>query len=195
VADHDPRAGDLRRAASDLAQADVAAIAYGCTTGSMTAPLERLPEMIRTATGIPGVTTAAAVVDALRTLGAGAIALAAPYHDAMIAHEADFLRDAGFRITATRGLGIGESGPSDFVRLRTVAPAQVYALARATVVPGTQALFIACTDLATLAVVDALEADLGIPVVTSNQATLWATLRAAGVRVAIPGWGQIFAAS
>ncbi len=192
VQDDDAIAVDLRRAAGDVAQAGVAAIAYGCTAGSMTVPLDRLPQIIHTATGIPGVTTAGAIVEALRAVGARHVALAGPYHDAMIEHEAAFLSMLGFRVTAKRGLGIGASGPADFVRLRTVAPAQVYALARATVVAGTDALFLACTDLATLAVVDALEADLGIPVITSNQATLWATLRAAHVRVPIAGWGTLF---
>jgi maleate isomerase/arylmalonate decarboxylase len=193
IADDDELAVDLRRAAGDVAQAGVAAIAYGCTAGSMTLPLDRLPQIMADATGIPSVTTAGAVVEALRALDVRKIALAAPYHDPMVEHEAAFLRLLGFRITATRGLGIGASGPADFVRLRTVSPSHVYALARATVVPGTDALFLACTDLATLAVVDVLEADLGIPVVTSNQATLWATLRAARVRARIAGWGRLFA--
>jgi maleate isomerase len=192
VEDDDAIAVDLRRAATDVAQAGVAAIAYGCTAGSMTVPLDRLPQIIHEATGTPGVTTAGAIVEALRASGARHVALAGPYHEPMIDHEAAFLTMLGFHITAKRGLGIGASGPADFVRLRTVAPAQVYALARATVVPKTDALFLACTDLATLAVVDALEADLGIPVITSNQATLWATLRAARVRVPIAGWGKLF---
>ena len=169
------------------------AIAYGCTAGTMTTPLERLPRLIKLATGVPGVTTASAVVDALRTFGAKTVAIAAPYHDAMIAREAAFLRRLNFRVVATRGLDIGARGPDDFVRLRTVPPALVYAHARATVIDGTEALFLACTDMATYDIVDALEADLGIPVVTSNQATLWATLRAARVRVAIPGWGRLLA--
>jgi maleate isomerase/arylmalonate decarboxylase len=192
VADDDPIAVDLRNAASALAQAGVAAIAYGCTAGSMTAPLDRLPQIIQRATGVPGVTTAGAVVEALRHFGAGTIAIAAPYGEAMVAHEAGFLQTLGFRIAAAQGLGIGASGPEDFVRLRMVSPAHIYALARATVVAGTDALFIACTDLATLSVVAALEADLGIPVVTSNQATLWATLRAARVAPNISGWGRLF---
>jgi maleate isomerase/arylmalonate decarboxylase len=195
VADDDPIAVDLRAAARALAQAGVGAIAYGCTAGSMTAPLERLPQIMQTATGVPGVTTAGAVVDALRRSGARTISIAAPYGDAMVAHEAEFLTKLGFRIAAARGLGIGASGPEDFVRLRMVSPAHIYALARATVVAGTEALFIACTDLATLSVVDALEADLGIPVITSNQATLWATLRAARVQPTIRGWGRLFSAS
>lgn len=37
----------------------------------------------------------------------------------------------------------------------------------------------------------ALEADLGIPVISSNQAQLWTTLRAAGVFARISGWGRL----
>ena len=195
VREDDPIAVDLRAAAASLAQAGVAAIAYGCTAGSMIAPLDRLPQIMQAATGVPGVTTAGAVVEALRRTGARTIAIAAPYSEEMVAHEAGFLRKIGFEISAAQGLGIGASGPEDFVRLRMVSPAHIYALARATVIAGTEALFIACTDLATLPVVEALENDLGIPVITSNQATLWATLRAARVQATITGWGRLFAAS
>ncbi|HEY5340616.1 MAG TPA: hypothetical protein VIK27_06290 [Candidatus Aquilonibacter sp.] len=58
-------------------------------------------------------------------------------------------------------------------------------------VAGVDAMLIACTDFGTLPVVATLEADLGIPIVTSNQAQLWATLQAAGVQAAVPGWGQL----
>ena len=66
------------------------------------------------------------------------------------------------------------------------------ALARRAIA-GTNAdgLFLACTDMVSLPVIDALEADLGVPVVSSNQAQLWTTLRAAGVRTTIVGWGRL----
>jgi maleate cis-trans isomerase len=39
--------------------------------------------------------------------------------------------------------------------------------------------------------IEALEADLGIPVVTSNQASLWAALRAAGIQARLEGYGRL----
>jgi maleate isomerase len=42
-----------------------------------------------------------------------------------------------------------------------------------------------------VAILDALEQDLGRPVVSANQASLWHCLRAAGVRTAVEGYGSL----
>ncbi|GAA5048927.1 maleate cis-trans isomerase [Haladaptatus pallidirubidus] len=49
------------------------------------------------------------------------------------------------------------------------------------------AVFVSCTNYRTFPSIEALEADLGIPVVTSNQATLWDALRRPGVAGGAPG--------
>jgi maleate cis-trans isomerase len=51
---------------------------------------------------------------------------------------------------------------------------------------------ISCTDFATLEAVPELERALGKPVVTSNQATFWAVLRAARVDDRFPSFGRLF---
>jgi maleate isomerase/arylmalonate decarboxylase len=68
----------------------------------------------------------------------------------------------------------------------------VYETARACFVPGSEALLITCTDLPTLPLIAGLEAEFGVPVVTSNQATLWASLRAAGITDSIAEAGTLF---
>ena len=56
-----------------------------------------------------------------------------------------------------------------------------------------QALVISCTDFATLPLIAELEQEIGKPVVTSNQATFWATLRAAGVDDRFEHFGTLLA--
>ncbi len=89
------------------------------------------------------------------------------------------------------GLGIGASGPQDYIRIAETPVAEVAAHARASFRPGAEALVISCTDFPTLPVLGALEAELGVPVITSNTATLWAALRAAGVTDALAGGGRL----
>ena len=43
-----------------------------------------------------------------------------------------------------------------------------------------------------VAIIDCLEQDLGVPVVTSMQAMMWAGLGLAKVKADIPGYGQLF---
>lgn len=189
--DDDPLVRDLTHAAKDLAQAGVAAIAYGCTAGSMTEPLDALPRIIERATGIPGTTTAASVISALQHLGVRRLTIAAPYGEPLLAHEAQFFATY-FDVANVAGLGIGAGGPHEYVRLRAISPALVIALARrAFAGTNADAVFLACTDMGSLAAIDVLEADLGVPVVSSNQAQLWTTLRAAGVRARVDGWGRL----
>ncbi len=58
--------------------------------------------------------------------------------------------------------------------------------------PEAQAVFISCSNLRTLDIIEKLERDLGKPVITSNQASLWGMLRLIGDRRAIPGAGRLF---
>ena len=59
---------DLEKAARDLAQARVSVIAYGCTAGSLVNPVTQIAECMTGWTGTPAVTTAQALVEALRAL-------------------------------------------------------------------------------------------------------------------------------
>jgi maleate cis-trans isomerase len=191
LTEEDPLARDLVTASSLIAQAGVSAIAYGCTAGSMIEPLDQLPSLIERTTNIPGTTTAKALVDALHAIDAKRIVMISPYGETLESREVAFLERQGFTIVSARGLGIGEGGAHEFVRIRTLGPSVVVALARAAMVTDADAMLIACTDFGTLPVVDILEADLGIPIVTSNQAQLWATLHAASVHEPILGWGRL----
>lgn len=100
--------GISRSSARSLADAAVDVIAYGCTAGSMTLPLNAVPEMIVRAAGVPGIATAPSIVHALRALGATQIAVATPYDAARNAHECEFLEQCGFRVAAIQGLGAGD---------------------------------------------------------------------------------------
>jgi maleate isomerase/arylmalonate decarboxylase len=173
------------------ARADV--VAYGCTAGSMVMPPDSLPRHIAGLAGVPGVTTAHAIVLALTALGVRRLAVATPYHRALDAHETTFLAANGLEVLAIRGLGIGEGGPQEYIRIAETPLAAVEAHARQSFVPGSDALLITCTDFPTLPLIARLEADLGVPVVTSNTATLWAALRAAGLDDAPPGAGRLMA--
>ena len=184
---------DLEKAARDLAQARVSVIAYGCTAGSLVNPVTQIAECMTGWTGTPAVTTAQALVEALRALGARRIAVATPYHDALNEHERHFLGEQGFDVLHIAGLGIGAGGAHEYSRIIEVPLEKVYAHALACNRPAADALLISCTDLPTLPLISRLEAQLGKPVVTSNQATLWAALRRAGVADEVQHAGMLFA--
>ena len=180
---------DLAHAAGDLAAADMSVIAYGCTAGSMVEPLDRLTNFMRDSTGRPAVATAPSIVAALRALGVTKVALASPYSDAMNAHEASFLAACGIESVAMAGLGLGANGPEEFKQIARQPDGTSADVARSVDRPNAEAIVISCTDFASLETIEPLEAELGKPVVTSNQATFWAALRAAGIDDKLDGFG------
>lgn len=182
---------DLERVFGLLKQARVDAIAYACTAGSMINPVNALPEELAARTGVKAVTTSASIVAALKTLGAGRISVATPYADRLNAHETHFLEENGFAVDRLIGLGIGATGPHEYIQIAETPIDKVSRHARAAFVPGSEALLITCTDFPTLPLIEQIEADLGVPVVTSNQATFWAMLRAAGIEDRLGGLGQL----
>ena len=181
---------DLGAAVGDLAQASVDVIAYACTVSSMTYPLDELTGAMETRAGVPAVTTAGALLDALHVLGAKRIAMATPYSDEVNEHEKEFLEQHGVGVVAMRGLGLA---PSEFRRIATFPPRTALDLAREIDRPEADAVLISCTDFATLDCIAELESDLDKPVVTSNQATFWRCLRAAALPDQLTGFGRLLA--
>jgi len=175
------------QAAALLAHAKPDAICHGCTaSGFLKTPEDdrALAAALEQETGTPVVTSSAAIVDALRALGAHRVSVASPYEDWLNGRLAGYLQAAGFEVLAIRGLATQSHG--------SVTPERVHALALEVVRPQSQALFISCSNLRTLQSIEALEAQTGLPVVTSNQAALWGTLRRIGDRRGIAGAGRLF---
>ena len=182
---------DLKIALEELRAARPDVIAYACTMGSLILPLETIPAYIEKEAGVPGVATAPALVHACRALGLARVAVATPYHDEPNQHEKLFLESCGIQVVSLRGLGIGAGGPHEYVEIARVPKPQVYEHCRAADVPEADGMIISCTDFAALEAVPRLEAELGKTVISSNLATFWMALCAAGISTPIPGFGSL----
>ncbi|MFQ5973832.1 MAG: aspartate/glutamate racemase family protein, partial [Alphaproteobacteria bacterium] len=181
---------DAPRLAAVLAKAGVAVVAFACTSASFfrgPGADRALDEAMSARAGVPAVSTATAVVEALRALGVGRIAVATPYVQWVYEAEEAFLTAAGFGVLAINGLGL-EGGRA----ISSLPGDEIRRLAADVDRPEAEALFISCTDLPALAHIERLEREHGKPVVTSNQATFWAAARTAGLGP-IPGYGQLLA--
>ncbi len=180
-------AEDAGKAANLLSTAEVDVIVYGCTTGSLVGGVEweeRLVQRIERETGIPTVTTIRAVVDSLKALEVGRVAVATPYTDDLNHLEREFLQSEGIEVATIRGLGIVRN-----VDIGRTDGAVVKRLVNE-VEGGADAVFISCTNLPTIDLIEPLEAELGRPVVTSNQASMWAALRSCGLD-GVKGYGLL----
>lgn len=147
------------------------AIAYGCTAaGFLSGPAgdAELAGMLAEATGLPVVTTARAMVKALRQDGAKRIAVVTPYHDEVNTQLQAFLADGGIAV-----LRLESFRAADVNALGRITAEQVRDLARATMLPDADAMFIGCSQLPTHAVLGGLAAEFGKPAWSSISATAW----------------------
>jgi maleate isomerase len=173
-------------AAKLLAHAKVGVICYGCTAGGfLKGPGydQQIIKDIEAATGTPGATTAAAVVDALRALGAQRVSVASPYEPWLNEKLQSYLKACGFEVLAIKGFGTQAHA--------TCTPEQNAALVTEVDRPEAQAIFISCTNFRTLEIIEPLEDKLGKPVVTGNSASVWKMLRLMQDRRDLPGAGRL----
>ena len=183
-------AEETARAAAELATAEVDVIAWGCTSGSVVVPRETLEARIVEASGIAAVTTISSVLAALAAVGAKKIAMGTPYVNFVNEAEVKFLVDAGFDVVSWYGLELGET-QEERRGIGRVPPESLYRLARTIDRPEVDTIFISCTNLATVNMISDIEAEIGKPVITSNQATFWRALRMAGLPDRIEGFGRL----
>ncbi|MGU3286321.1 maleate cis-trans isomerase family protein [Methylobacterium mesophilicum] len=180
-------------AAELLADAQVAAILWNGTSGSWLGfdSDERLRDAIEDRTGCPASTASLAFRDLFRARGYGRVGLVTPYTgDVQRQIQANW-GAAGFDCAAERHSGLTEN-----FAFAEVGPEAIADMVRAVAAEGVDAVAIVCTNLAGAALVPALEAELGVPVLDSVAVTLWKGLALAGCTTAdFAARGSIFAAN
>lgn len=167
----------------------LAAICYACTSASVVIGEDAVGEAIgRGRPGTPVVTPIGAVKLALAALGVRRIAVLTPYLLETTAPVVAHLAATGLDVVRAQCLGLDDD--RDMAR---VDPEAIVAAARTADTPEAEALFISCTALPAMAVVARIEAALGKPVVTSNQACIWRLRHLTGLRAPVEGFGALFA--
>ena len=179
------------KAAREVAAVRPKEIAWAGTSGSFIKGIgydKELIKQMKEATGVKSLTTSTAVVDALRALKVKRIAVTTPYIREFNNRIKAFFEQSipGLQVTAMQGLGIVKSSEINHLEPRTA-----YEAAKEIDSPAAECVFIGCTAWRTFEIIEALEQDLKKPVVTSNQATLWASLNAIGIH-GLKGYGKLF---
>jgi maleate isomerase len=177
-------------AASLLADAAVDIIAYGCTTGSLFRGLGHdieITKQIHEKTGLPTVATSGCVKKALMSLNASRVCVATPYTVEVNNLEKKFLEDNGFEVTNIKGLGIEEN-----LDIGNTQRHSIIELVRKVNDDKAQAIFISCTNLPTINIINYIEQAMKKPVISSNTATLWSMLKTINLDSSWINYGRIF---
>ena len=172
-----------------LGDARVEVIALAQTSASLFADdydavtVKRMTE----ASGVPSLTSAEAIGRALRALGTLRIAMATPYSEDVIARATRYYETKyGITVVASESLGATDSyaiGKMD----AGLVPAAFRRIDR----PEIDALVVPGGNFPTMDRIAAWEQQFGKPVITTNQAALWAVMQAMGISTALPGKGRL----
>jgi maleate cis-trans isomerase len=151
-------------------------VIYGCTAAGFLGGPEsndRMVERLRERTDAVVVSTAGAMVEALRADGVTETAVVTPYLQPVNDGLRKYLQASGITVETLNSFFCKTTA-----ELGAVTEDEVLELARRTVTSSSKSLFVACSQLPTLRAVPQLRRDLRIPVWSSIQATAWAGARA-----------------
>jgi len=179
----------MLEAAVRLADAEVDVIGYGCTSGSLFKGKDHDREIerkITEKTGIPAVATARAVIEVLNELHISRVCVVTPYTEEINKLEKRFLEQNGIDVLRIKGLGIERN-----TEVGSKEPSVAYELAKEVYIPETPGIFISCTNFRTIEVIDRLEKELGVLVISSNTASFWAMMRKADINRRLKGYGRL----
>jgi maleate isomerase len=177
------------KAATDVSAAHVDVIVYGCTSGSFFKGItwdRELSEIITRETKVPAITTSTAMVEGLREMGIKKVSVATPYSEEVDKRLEAFLNGNGFKVMRLESLR-----QKDVWEHARNAPFLLYQLGKKAFVPEADGVFISCTQLRAVDIVEQLEKDIGKPVVTAVQASLWLALKTLGFKSSVSGYGML----
>lgn len=163
-------------------------VLYGCTSATLTHGPgfdAELAEDIKAGSGAVSLTAAGSLVAAIQALGVTKVGFSSPYLGEINAQAMDFLAQNGIGTVKCADVGreLGNYGQGE------LTPEEVFNLACQADHPQAEAIVLSCTDMRSVEAVTRIEAVLNKPVVTSNQAMMFALMRALGLprHAGVPG--------
>ena len=141
--------------------------------------------------GAPVVSSAGALIDALKALGARRIGLVAPYLKELTRTVADYIEDAGIEVADAVSLEV-----SDNRAVAALDQDDLRSRWKRLDLRDCDALVLsACVQMPSLSVIAEVERDSGLPTLSAATATTWAVLRALDLEPAVPGAGALLGAA
>jgi maleate cis-trans isomerase len=167
----------LADGAAVLRDRGVAAAMWACTSGSFVYGWDGAQAQVATLrehAGVPASSTSFAFVHAARTLGIRRVAVAATYPEALARRFVSFLRAGGIEV-----LGLAPASIMTATEAGQLTDEETVAMIAAGDQPGAEAVLVPDTALRTAGVLPRVAKEIGKPVLTANQVTVWEAARLA----------------
>ena len=171
-----------------LPNENIDCIVYGCTSGTIAAGYESIEKKVKAAKPKAKLTTpSSAAIKALKKLDVKKIAIFTPYSKKLNDEVVSYFSNEGFKITSNSYLDI----KADY-DIGKVEQEFLYDTLSNIEMNDADALFISCTALPVLNIIDKLEKKLNKPVLSSNQELIWDSLESIGKYNSVTGFGKLF---
>ena len=171
-----------------LPDQDIDCVVYGCTSGTIAAGYESIEKKVKAAKPMADLTTpSSAAIKALKRLNIKKLYVFTPYSKALNDEVLEYFKSEGFEITSNSYFDI----EADY-DIGKVDPDYLFEVLSQVDLNGAEGLFVSCTALPALSIIDKLEKKLNTPVLSSNQALIWDTLVKINKNESVNGFGKLF---
>ena len=163
-------------------------VVYGCTSGTVAAGYENIKNKINKAKPEAKVTTpSTAALNALKKMNIKKISSFTPYSKILNDDVINYFKKENFTVTSNSYFDI-----TNDLDIGKVDQDYLYETLSNMDLGNADALFVSCTALPALSIIDKLEKKLKKPVLSSNQVLIWDTLQSIGKNQSIKGLGKLF---
>tara|TARA_B100000524_G_scaffold317225_1_gene196147 strand:+ start:14 stop:574 length:561 start_codon:yes stop_codon:yes gene_type:complete len=171
-----------------LPDQDIDCVVYGCTSGTIAAGYNSIEQKVKAAKPMADVTTpSTAAIKALKKMKINKISIFTPYSKALNDEVLEYFKNEGFEVTSNSYFDI----EADY-DIGKVDQNYLYDVLSKIDLKGADALFVSCTALPVLTIIDKLEKKLNTTVLSSNQALIWDTLVKIDKNNSVKGFGKLF---
>ena len=163
-------------------------VVYGCTSGTIVAGYDSIKKKIELAKPEAKVTTpSTAATNALKKMNVSKVAIFTPYSKKLNDEVVDYFKKENFIVTSNSYFDI--LNDADIAK---IDPDYLYDVISKMNLGDAEAVFLSCTNLPALSILDKLEKKLNKIVLSSNQVLIWDTLQSVGKNNSIKGFGKLF---
>ena len=163
-------------------------VAYGCTSGTIAAGYSSIYDKVNLAKPNTKVTTPiTSAIKALKKLNINKISVFTPYTDEINQSVAEYFKKENIEVVSLTYFDIASD-----LDIGKVDPNYLFDVLSEIDLSKSDGLFVSCTALPVLSLIDKLEKKLGKVVLSSNQTLIWETLKEINYNKNIDGYGQLF---
>jgi len=174
-----------------LPDQDIDCVVYGCTSGTIAVGYNSIEQKVKAAKPMADVTTpSTAAIKALKKMKINKISIFTPYSKILNDEVLKYFKSEGFEVTSNSYFDI----EADY-DIGKVDQNYLYDVLSKIDLKGAEALFVSCTALPVLPIIDKLESKLNTTVLSSNQTLIWDTLVKINKNNSVKGFGKLFHAN